>query len=280
MKLTYGLTGADWVGRVITRRRRRRSRAARRCGPGARALRRDAPHATRTTPSDGDPPTRTATIRHGRCPGGRDRPGPGSRRTGRPDRRTRRCAAGPRLTRRYHDAALCGRNVGRSTRVARRNLQGLRHSRRLSRRDRRGARASDRQLVRALHRRAASRRRPRHAAVVGAARGGVHRGRARSRAPTSPTSAWRRPTSSTSRRVASTRRRDAHREPQPRAVQRHQAVPRGRGARRRADRSAADQGDGRRRASRRAARSRARSSTSTCSRRSATTCARSSTRRR
>ena len=47
----------------------------------------------------------------------------------------------------------------------------------LSRRDRRGARAPHRQRVRALHRRAAGRRRPRHAAVVGAARRRVHRGR-------------------------------------------------------------------------------------------------------
>ena len=45
-------------------------------------------------------------------------------------------------------------------------------------------------------------------------------------------------------------RRDVHREPQPRAVQRHQALPRRRGADRRGHRPAPDQGDGRRRAAR------------------------------
>ena len=71
--------------------------------------------------------------------------------------------------------------------------------------------------------------------------------------------------------------RDVHREPQPGAVQRHQAVPGGRGAGRRADRAHADQGDGRggRHVTRRG-RGQGRAP-STCSRRSAITCARSST---
>ena len=82
-------------------------------------------------------------------------------------------------------------------------------------------------------------------AVVGAARRRVHRGRdARGRRRHR-----RRPGVDRPRvlrvRAARRARRDAHREPQSRAVQRHQAVPGRRRAGRRADRAAADQGDGR-----------------------------------
>ena len=73
----------------------------------------------------------------------------------------------------------------------------------------------------------------------------VHRGRDPRRRRRHRRRARARPTSSTSRRAARRARGDVHRQPQPGAVQRHQAVPGRRRAGRRADRPRPDQGDGR-----------------------------------
>ena len=129
----------------------------------------------------------------------------------------------------------------------------------------------------ALHRRRPGARRSRRPPVVGAARRRVHRGRDHGRRRR------RRPRARVHRplllRGGQPRRagRDVHREPQPGAVQRHQAVPRRCGARSARRPACARSRRWSPTASSSGARTRAASSAATCSRRSSRTCTRSST---
>ena len=135
---------------------------------------------------------------------------------------------------RYEPRAAC--------RVARRDLQGLRHPRASIPTRSTSRSPARRQRVRRVHRRGPGARRPRHAAVVGAARRRLRRRRLPSPAPTSSTSASLHRPRLLRLRQPRRARRDVHRQPQPGAVQRHQAVPGRRRAGRRGDRPRPDQG--------------------------------------
>ena len=207
VRLEYGLTSADWLGRIGTLLGvvllvlmiwRWRTVPPR--GPRRRARREsdddddddlDGDGGGGDLDRDGDDDDDEAAATPLVAGGDTDRDGLGPEPVPeRPGEITDARAARP---------SVCGAHV------ARRHLQGLRHPRRLSRRDRRGSRPPGRQRVRSLHRRRPGARRPRHAAVVGAARRRVHRGRhARRRRRHRPRPGLDRPRA-TSRRAASTR---------------------------------------------------------------------------